>query len=367
MVYQIPGIIELVYGFFMNDNVLDQTLFFVLRLVCKHFQAYSKRLFPFLCPTINSEGCIDFWSALAPNLKSIDCIISLQKLSFSNLRKIRFFTTARFELNVCKWQCPLLEFLDVFDVLTSQSELIAIAKQFLHLTYLSICIKAETCFFIPNFARLEKLQITKKNASMSELYFVNLPCLQELDINNGFKAFHFCDVPKLTTIKSINGFFMQQIIFHDPMPLLVNLDFGRGLLFSLDPYRNIKWENVQKLDFIYSDFCTQHLTKLTSVTHLGIAYPPVDFLHVISYLQETLQKLDILWDENFTLDFKLLRDFRNLEQLDVYTDSREYIHFEDVFRLPRLQIFNCKINLRRYDKNLYEKWIKKQKRIVCPS
>ncbi len=367
--YQIPGLIELVYGFFMNNNVLDQTLFFDLRSVCKDFQSYSNSLVAFLCPTIKSLGSVDFWSRVTPNLKSIYSCSSLQYLSFYNLRKLTLETgNPRLELNVCNWQCPLLESIDASEVCTTQVEMEAIAQQFVHLTYLSVYIKSESRFLISNFAHLEKLQLSTNYECLMELSFVNLPCLEELDINNGFKSFHFYDVPNLTTIKSMDYFYVRNIIFHNPVPHLVNVNLGLDLLLSLDSYNNVKWENMRDLKCIYSDCSAKHLAKLKSLTHLSITYPPVDFLHVISCLHETLQKLDILWDDRFTLDFKLLLNFRNIKHLDICNDCGKYIHFEDVFQLPKLQVFSCHVNLLISEKNLYQKWVKKQisQRIFFP-
>ncbi len=366
-IYQIPGLIELVYSFFINGDVLSKQLFFDLRCVCKEFQIYANRLVALLCPTLSSSYDIDFWSRLTPNVKSIKSSLFLQKLSFSNLRKLSFYNSnavdvQKPEVDVRNWQCPLLEDLTMFCVTTIQSGMITMAQQFLHLKNLSVYVHTQGCFCISNFALLEKLQIFKQyeEESTMELHFVNLPCLQELDIHECFKSLHFYDVSNLKTIES-DDFTVDHIIFHNPMLCLTSMDLGSAPLLALDSYDNVKWENMQTLHFFSSDCIEKRLTNCKNVTNLHIAFPPPDclWLSTILCLQETLQELQVQWEEEFVLDCKLLLNFRNIKNLDL---QGKCLHFEDLLSLPKLQIFDCSIRyLLKFEIKLFLNWKQKHK------
>ncbi len=367
-IFQMPGFVKLIYSFVMKNNYnckLNQRLFFNLRHVCKESRILANDLVTFLDPTIGSLHDLNFWTSHVPNLRSISDIPFFWSISFPNLRDLSFqFNEQPQNLNVIDvyyWNCPLLKSLYI-KAITSQSVVHAIAKQFVNLTSLYAFISSCNSYLgIFNFFKLETLNLKLLN-NMTEVQISSLPNLKNCIIRkSNIKSLIFQhDLSNLTNLQLKGN--IENVIFHYPIALQTISCLG-SYVINFDPHDNVKWENIQTCQFIYSDCWAKNLVKLKSVVKLSIVGPPADFFNLISCLQNTLQDIDINWSkDDYILDFQLLVGFVNIEKIHLFSTNGKYTHFEDVFQIPKLQVFTFYIdNLLEAERKLYRNWRDKQR------
>jgi hypothetical protein len=325
---------------------------FGIRQICKRCHVWwTQHLQTLLQPAVFSSKQLKLWYNIAPNLQKIFIdMMAIESIKFKNLRMLTLTLKNDVILksfDMFSWKCSQLQFLHLASAIATESLFQTISLHLPKLTFLCANIKGTGDFTISNFSELEVLSLTIEAGQAMHLHIISMPNLDELCIVGILDSLFLRNVLNIQQIWSDDSFTMKKI------------------MSLIDPYHQIMWKNIKQFRCVHNQHCAEIYSQLEIIEELSITEcelvadidfskftqlwnltwdrPNWDFLNDIGCLASNLKSLDLRWndDDTFILDFTLLAQFLNLQNLYLRTTNGNYTNFDAIVSFKNLSIFHC--------------------------
>jgi hypothetical protein len=353
---------------YVTQNDENISIYFKLREVCKQCKRWADQCDSFLSPNIKSWENLEKWTLLVPKLQVMTIPNQTFEISLSHLRSLcihdKQLISGVFAPNVKLWNCPLLEHLEIFSTMVTECGMKEISHKFPKLIYLHVTIELKICFKISDFPSLETLSLSVDDYDEfnTSIQICNIPNLTTLDICDGsIASLEMRMVPNVRKITTMNGYYLQSVVFHDDVPLLEDANFGLedanfGYAIIEPNQTHVNWENMKHLTFVYSHDWKNIVSQLSLLETLGITqgtdepnivwtklpnltnvewhWPTWNILSHMSCVN--LKHFHLQWDiDNPIFDFIDLLKFPNLLSVTLVTTNGKYNNLEAILKLPK--------------------------------
>jgi hypothetical protein len=385
-VFNIPGLLELVYGFlidplkenaytFTNNN---EHVWNCLRSICRIGRLWSHRLIGFLSPKVDSNEQLNAWTRIVPDLQHLQVDNygknkNYWKPNFMSLLKLQsiIFNQGLSTIGngIKTWNCPKLEYLEL-NYKATESDVSAINVAFPLLTYFH-CGIADQEFTITEFPNLIKFSFCSYGTK--RFYIVNMPNLQTCEFEDGYlKLLQFENVPNLQHITSSGCASVKKVVFCD-LPCLETFHLTHNQ--DLEEIRgDVNWKNVKSISLCDGDISQKIWVQLELIKILNIydifpdVWPNMNHLHTLSCWQSnpirlknllcsrySLTSLELHWYYDSSFDIADLLFFPNVSTLHLHGFGK-YEHLDSLVSMPILRDLQISMHITKSEEMVLREW-----------